>query len=191
MKKHRTSLFAIKKNDAHRREAVLFQMVRQTVQTQRSTFSHTSRCKQQHTVHFPEHISFDPDQFAIPVKGITAEDRALVQAPAYAANAYDLEVLHLHFFVMFQELGLIERFKIEPEILHCFFLTCTASPSFVCFSSLIYVYREVLEGVAGGSTLLLNCHNPPAQGGAEHLATSTLCGCMLYVPMYADANEHI
>ena len=117
-------MFAIRKNDAHRREAVLFQMVRQTVQTQHSTFSHTTRCKQQHTVHFPEHIIFDPDEFAIPVKGVTDADRALVAAPAYAANGYSLEVLHLHFFIMFQELGLIEAFRLEPEVLHCFFLTC-------------------------------------------------------------------
>jgi hypothetical protein len=158
-------------------------MLRQTVQTQKSTFSHTNRIKQQHTLHFPEHVAFHPHDWTVPCTvlgfsnrvanspvllglmmllwlnpghacvrsnsmsvvcqpnhkllpltinlptptkghGITAEDIALVKAPAYAAAHYPLETLHLHFFIMFQELGLMETFRIDPEVLHFFFLAC-------------------------------------------------------------------
>ena len=56
---------------------------------------------------------------------LTQLTHAHAHAPTHkrTPRRYSREELLLHWFIMFQELDLFNRFKIHPETLHNFFLT--------------------------------------------------------------------
>ena len=92
-------------------------------QLEESVYTHTNKVCQQSVLHFPVGIVFDPDCWSMPVAPVSQEVIDVIHRGDYDALAYSREELLLHWFVMFQELDFFNRFKINPETLHYFFLT--------------------------------------------------------------------